>query len=281
MAFEELPFINSSFREFPLDIQLASIDYKLYGKLSYAFQNTNILKRIYNNLELSLYDIYIIVDMLSYIKYEDDVKLKNAIQKYYNIEYIAEEYTISNGYSKVIPYYQALLIMEIFNIRNLSFKLEFDDLRIINYTTFNNIIVRLLFTNQNIRNRTLNLIEQNIDRFRIIEDNFKIYTELYNRWSGGNTDSILRVFERLKPNQILIFKINSQSNSTPITTMVNDNIDIYTINSVNGINYNNKFKELNSNAIGFIIGPNWNIKMTNLSGTYAYYTSFSYLILEF
>jgi hypothetical protein len=281
MAFEELPFINSSFREFPLDIQLASIDYKLYGKLSYAFQNTNILKRIYNNLELSLYDIYIIVDMLSYIKYENDVELKNTIQKYYNIKYIAEEYTISNGYSKVIPYYQALLIMEIFNIRNLSFKLEFDDLRIINYTTFNNIIVRLLFTNQNIRNRALNLIEQNIDRFKIIEDNFKIYTELYDRWSGGNTDSILRVFERLKSNQILIFKINSQSDSTPITTMTNDNNDIYTINSVNSRSYSYKFKELNSNAIGFIIGPGWNIKMTNLSGKYSYYTSFSYLILEF
>lgn len=74
MAFEELPFINSSFREFPLDVQLALADYKLYGEKSYAFQNKAILNRIYLTNNIIKYEENIIVDAFDY-QLKNNVKL--------------------------------------------------------------------------------------------------------------------------------------------------------------------------------------------------------------
>lgn len=74
MAFEELPFINSSFREFPLDIQLALADYKLYGKKSYAFKNKDILHKIYSASDIIKYEDSIIVDAF-------DWQLKNNTKR--------------------------------------------------------------------------------------------------------------------------------------------------------------------------------------------------------
>lgn len=77
MAIEELPFINSSFREFPLDVQLALADYKLYGEKSYAFRNKKILNRIYLTSSIVKYEDSIIVDAF-------DFQLKKNVKKIFN-----------------------------------------------------------------------------------------------------------------------------------------------------------------------------------------------------
>lgn len=84
MAIEELPFINSSFREFPLDIQLALADYKLYGEKSYAFQNKKILKRIYEYPEISLLDKKISSEALRHlIKSKKNIKYLKVLDEYF------------------------------------------------------------------------------------------------------------------------------------------------------------------------------------------------------
>lgn len=83
MAIEEIPFINSSFREFPLDVQLALADYKMYGEKSYAFKNKDILKSIYRAYKISVYDEKLLKECINY-SFENDYKIGMYIFSLFN-----------------------------------------------------------------------------------------------------------------------------------------------------------------------------------------------------